>query len=113
MPSLTREDLQTVFEYSDTPVMLMDGFEPAFIGVSFKFGCGHVATYDYSKCVEILMERDDMRYSEAEEYMEFNVIGTGGEGSPVFVDRTGFEEIEYKPKSKFAKMMQMARRITK
>jgi hypothetical protein len=45
-----------------------------------------VAAYDYRKCVRILMRRDHMGEQEAEEFMDFNVVGSYvGELTPLFV----------------------------
>jgi len=72
----------------DETVLLADGFDEAFIGL----GRGatlkeRVAIYDYSKCIDILM-KDGMTGEEAEEYFEFNVIGSVVNRSmPIFMER--------------------------
>jgi hypothetical protein len=68
----------------DEDVLYADGFEEAFIGYSWRFNDGPLATYDRDKCIEILMR--DMDHDEAVEYFEFNVVGAWvGEWTPVFV----------------------------
>jgi hypothetical protein len=38
------------------------------------------------KCLKVLIERDDMSYPEAHEFMEFNVVGAYvGDFTPIFV----------------------------
>jgi hypothetical protein len=65
--------------------MLADGFEKALVGFGWQFN-RELAIYDYDKCVEILMERDEMDRDDAIEFMEFNVLGAWvGEGTPVFL----------------------------
>ncbi len=65
--------------------LLADGFDDAFLGYGTQFN-KMLAVYDYDKCVDILMKRDDMTEEEAEEYMEFNVMGAYmGEYTPVFL----------------------------
>ena len=65
--------------------LLADGFDDAFLGYGTQFN-KMLAVYDYDKCVDILMKRDDMTEEEAEEYMEFNVMGAYmGEHTPVFL----------------------------
>ena len=46
------------------------------------------------------MERDDMEYDDAVEYLEFNTIGSYmGETTPIFTWKQTFEEIEEHLKS--------------
>ena len=67
-------------------VLLADGFHRAFIGLTTEWSGAMRSVYDYDKCVDILMKRDDMTEEEAEEYMEFNVMGAYmGEHTPVFL----------------------------
>jgi len=69
----------------DEEILLADGFEDAFIGISRTFNT-HTALYDYDKCVGILMKRDKMEWEEAEEYMHYNVLGAYvGENTPTFL----------------------------
>ena len=54
--------------------------------MSLKIGREPLVAYDYEKCISILIDRDDMTREEAEEYMDFNVLGAYmGEGTPVFI----------------------------
>jgi len=69
---------------ADAEALLADGFESALIG--HTHGGNIVAVYDYDRCVQILMERDEMSIEDAIEYMEFNVVGAYvGEKTPVFI----------------------------
>jgi hypothetical protein len=69
-------------------ILLCDGFDDAFVGISQCF-TRTAAVYDYEKCVAILMERDGMEREEADEYMDFNVLGAYvGETTPVFMMAT-------------------------
>ena len=85
---MTRADIEQFIEdhgYEDLELLLCDGMEEAFIGVSQCFN-RFAAVYDYDRCIAILMERDDMDYESAVEYMEFNVTGAYvGEATPVFI----------------------------
>ena len=66
--------------------LLADGFNEAIIGMCIQFGQDPVVAYDYEKCLQILQERDDMEYTDAVDYMEFNVVGSYlGINSPVFI----------------------------
>ena len=63
-----------------------DGFDKAILGGGRRCSKPDLLVYDYDKCCEILVKRDKMTYEEAEEFMEFNVVGAWvGETTPVFV----------------------------
>jgi hypothetical protein len=57
----------------------------AIIGTVERFGMSTLILLDKEKCLEIFMERDGMSPEEAQEYFDFNVIGSWvGEGTPCF-----------------------------
>ncbi len=65
--------------------LLPDGFEDAFVGIAYR-GYIALAAYDYEKCLEVLM-RQDMDVGEADDYMQYNVLGAWlGESMPVFLE---------------------------
>ena len=67
-------------------MMKVDGFDEAIIGIAQRCGSEDVLAYDAEKCVEILVEKDDMTQEEAMDYFLFNVYGAYvGEGTPIFV----------------------------
>ena len=77
-------------------ILFADGFEDAFIGIGERNGI-QFATYDYGKCVRILVERDGMTEEEAEEFIEYNVLGTRSSEKdqkylPSFLTRMTFNE---------------------
>ena len=77
-------------------LLFADGFEEAVLGVARKATQPDVVAYDYEKCVQILIERDDMTEEGAIEYMEFNVVGAlFGERTPVFVEPLPWEKDMY------------------
>jgi len=80
----------------DEKILLADGFEDAFVGVARQFNkC--VAVYDHKKCIKILIDRDGMTPDEAEEYFEFNVIGSYvGELTPCFLTYIKFNQTNNK-----------------
>lgn len=64
-----------------------DGFDEAVLGVGRRCSQPNLLVYDYHKCCEILVKRDKMTYEEAEEFMEFNVVGAWvGDTTPIFVN---------------------------
>jgi hypothetical protein len=66
--------------------LLADGLEDALVGYTVNHHHAHVAVYDVSKCVDILMARDGMTYDEADEFISINTLGAYvGESGPLFV----------------------------
>tara|TARA_R100001443_G_scaffold58369_1_gene68939 strand:+ start:3572 stop:3832 length:261 start_codon:yes stop_codon:yes gene_type:complete len=66
--------------------MMADGFDEAILGMCIQFGTEPIVAYDYEKCLNILMERDDLTRTDAIDFMEFNVIGSYvGLHTPVFI----------------------------
>lgn len=82
----TREQINQYLEEMDETVLLMDGFDEAFIGFSQRINEPMLSVYSWQKMVDVLMERDGMDYDEATEYISFNCIGTWiGEKTPIIV----------------------------
>ena len=82
--------LITIEEITDISpeAMLADGFDDAILGMCIQFGSEPVVAYDFNKCVEILIERDDMEREEAIDFINFNVVGAYvGLNTPVFIMR--------------------------
>jgi hypothetical protein len=76
--------LEEAYLHDYPNLLLVDGFEEAFVGVVETFGVSPRTCYDYDKCIEIL-ERD-MSCEEAIEYFSFNVEGAFvGEHTPAFI----------------------------
>ena len=64
----------------------VDGHDDAVIGMGNSFGRSHVLIYDSEKIIQKLMKRDKMTYEEAQEFFEFNIVGSyNGPGMPIFV----------------------------
>ena len=72
---------------SDAGLILVDGFDDAFIGTGWQCGNEPCAVYDREKCIEILVEQG-MEHDDAVEYFEFNVAGAYvGKQTPIFLER--------------------------
>ena len=83
--NLTRED-GLELEPEDPKTLLADGFEEALMGYGTRFTHG-VAVYSKRKCLDVLVERDEMSRDEALEFFDFNVSGAYvGENTPVFLE---------------------------
>ena len=66
--------------------ILLDGLNDAIIGVVEEFGNERRVLYSKDKIIGILMERDGMDASEAEEFYDFNILGLhAGEQNAVFL----------------------------
>jgi hypothetical protein len=75
-------------------MMKADGFDDAIIGIASRFGQEDIIAYDYDKCCRILVGRDKMSLAEAEEFMDYNVLGAYvGEGTPTFISRRKPKEV--------------------
>ena len=82
--NISTERWEELMEIYDGALMA-DGFEEALIGFGTRFN-SPVTIYDLNRCLTILVERDGMSYEEAQEYMDFNVLGAYvGEETPIFL----------------------------
>mgnify|MGYP001235802212 FL=1 len=83
---MTKEEIHEMCEaYGDEGVIILDGFESAFIGIVENGQGIPRACYDRSEVIEHLATA--MSYEEAVEYYEFNVNGACmGDNSPMFID---------------------------
>ena len=76
-------------------MLKLDGFDNAIVGVGERNNTDSMIVYDYNKMVKILVTRDDMSYEEAEEYIDFNIVGAWiGDTTPIIVIKKNIEEIE-------------------
>ena len=70
----------------DQEVLIADGLDAAFIGLTKNENYQSIAVYDKNKIIEILMVRDGMEYVEALEYFEFNIEQAYvGEQTPIYI----------------------------
>ena len=75
--------------------ILFDGLDEALIGICERTG---KAIYERNYIIEIFMTRDRMSASEAEEFYEYNVLGTQGADMPIIislgVDQDGISDLD-------------------
>ena len=88
---MNKTELESLIYYeTDEEIMLMDGFEEAFIGFSRRCGQPTLATYSFDKMLQVLVERDSMDVMEADEYISYNCAGAWmGELTPVILYEHG------------------------
>lgn len=83
---LSREKLNDYLNEIGEPILLMDGFDEACIGLSQRINEPMLAVYSYEKMVDLLVERDGMDAEEAMEFIDFNCVGAWiGERTPIIV----------------------------
>ena len=72
-----------------------DGFDSAIIGVGERNNTDSMIVYDYDKMINVLVTRDSMTHEEAEEYIDFNIVGAWiGDTTPIIVNKKSMEQIE-------------------
>ena len=83
---MNREDIDRHLKNISESALLMDGFDEACIGFSQRINEPMLAVYSYQKMVDTLIERDEMDYEEATEYIDYNCLGAWiGEQTPIIV----------------------------
>jgi len=81
------EEINNQLEIMEESALTADGFEDAILGIETSMNSKPRVVYSITECINILMERDKMTYSEAMEYFSYNVDGAYmGEQTPVWVD---------------------------
>ena len=74
-----------IHEFAEGAIIL-DGLDEAIVGITEEFSVGRRILYSKDKILDILMKRDLMTYSEAEEFYDYNILGLyAGEQNPVFL----------------------------
>ncbi len=75
---------ERVSEHCGEGTLFADGFDDALIGFTDREGVS-VALYSSDKCIEILVNRDEMDEEDARDFFYFNVEGAYmGKHTPVF-----------------------------
>ena len=83
---MNREEIQKALEDLDVTVVLADGLDEAFLGITDD--SPPRAVYDQKKIIDILVTRDGMTEEEAEEFFSYNISGAYvGEQTPLYVHR--------------------------
>lgn len=73
-----------------------DGYDSAIIGYAINpVSQKNVVVYDVEKILKILFERDEMSIEQAEEFFNFNIVGSyAGEQTPIYVYKSDRQEID-------------------
>jgi hypothetical protein len=82
---MAREELKSFIAEANEDMLFADGFDEALIGYIELAGGHNVALYNRDKCIQILMDDQDMSDEEAIEYFDYNVVGAYmGPNTPAF-----------------------------
>ena len=72
----------------------LDGFDNCYMGVGESYAEQPALIYDYQKIIEQLQQQDGMSQEEAEEYYEYNILGSYlGEKMPIFLNRIPLDDL--------------------
>lgn len=83
---MNREQIDQVLKDRGMNLLLMDGFDEACIGFTYRINEPETAVYSYGKMIDILTERDGLNADEADEYISYNCAGAWvGETTPHIV----------------------------
>lgn len=67
-------------------MIILEGFEQAYIGAGYRCGQMPVAIYNYEVMCAILVNRDGMTPDEAVEFIEYNILHAWvGENTPLIL----------------------------
>lgn len=83
MPSV---DIFDVIAEINPEALSISGYDHCIIGICY-FHSGNVIAYDRAKIIDTLRSRDGMTIEEADEFFEYNIRGSGGDNTPVFIMR--------------------------
>lgn len=79
---------------TDEVMLRMDNFNDCILGVCERFGQRPFIVYDRDQVIEKLVTEEDMSTDDAWDWYFFNMLGSGLDGAPGFVD-TNWDESEY------------------
>ena len=88
MIKITNEDnIVELINLLNTNTMVLDGFNRAIVGYVFDNNETRIA-YSVNHILDILMERDNLSYIEAQEFHYFNIecLKVGDMALPIFVN---------------------------
>jgi hypothetical protein len=83
----TQTLLDALEVFGGESTLVMDGFDDCIVGFLERFGLPEpILVYDREKVIRKLMDNGIETYEEAEEFYNFNQLGSWlGEGTPAFL----------------------------
>lgn len=72
-------------KYPQEPIVLLDGFEDALVGICKDKKIFQRAVYDYWKCIDVLIKESELDFDDALDWMQELEEEDLGENAPVFM----------------------------
>tara|TARA_R110000822_G_scaffold147696_3_gene286692 strand:- start:486 stop:752 length:267 start_codon:yes stop_codon:yes gene_type:complete len=69
----------------DEIVVLADGFEDAFVGVTITKP--KKVIYDYWKCLDCIIKKEDLEFDEALDFLDEFVLEDLGRNTPIYIEQ--------------------------
>ena len=69
----------------DEIVVLADGFENAFLGVTITKP--KKVIYDYWKCLDCIIKKEDLEFDEALDFLDEFVLEDLGKNTPIYIEQ--------------------------
>lgn len=80
---MTRDQIERACEARDMTIVLADGLDEAFLGITHDDPPR--AVYSYERVIDVLVNQG-LTVEEADEYFEYNIAGAYvGEQTPLFI----------------------------
>lgn len=82
-----KQKLKEFLKMFDDDIVMINGHENAFLGITNLNKVGYVAVYSTSQIIENIMRDDMMDYETAEEFVQYNIANSYvGEKTPILLD---------------------------
>ena len=83
---MTRDEIEDLYSDDEPEILFADGYDEAIAGTIWD-GERTRVVYKVEDILNILMERDEMTYDEASEYLDFNIAGSHmGVYTPLYLE---------------------------
>tara|TARA_R110001599_G_C12124957_1_gene649245 strand:- start:469 stop:735 length:267 start_codon:yes stop_codon:yes gene_type:complete len=69
----------------DEIVVLADGFEDAFVGVTITKPKRVI--YDYWKCLDCIIKKEDLEFDDAIDFLDEFVLEDLGKNTPIYIEQ--------------------------
>tara|TARA_R110001606_G_scaffold71061_1_gene162540 strand:- start:871 stop:1137 length:267 start_codon:yes stop_codon:yes gene_type:complete len=69
----------------DEIVVLADGFENAFLGVTITKPKRVI--YDYWKCLDCIIKKEDLDFDDAQDFLDEFVLEDLGKNTPIYIEQ--------------------------
>lgn len=73
---------QITEDFPDETFLYPTGYEDCIVGLEYE---SNVLVMDANKIIDRLITEDDMTELDAQEFFDYNIAGSKGEGFPIYV----------------------------